>query len=290
METILEGKTLAAKIRETLPAKAAEITEKLGRSPRMVGISWQGDYAGHLYLNKEVNAARKTGIRADIVLVDEKTKEQQFLALLAKIYEDKTIDALLIPRPLPPALNCLDVSVLINPAQDIDGAGLISMGRLFMCKTWQEVKNLHTFIPCCPLAVIRLADYHKIELSGKKVAVIGRSNTVGGPLSKMLLCKNATVSVCHTKTKNLKEVLLEQDIVISAAGRARFIKKDMLKKGTILIDVGTNQDENGIFCGDADFENIKQCCAVSPVPGGVGPVTLACLLENILNAAERKTK
>lgn len=290
MEKILEGKTLAAQIRENLPGKAAEITQKLGRAPRMVGISWQGDYAGHLYLTKEVNAARKTGIRADIVLVDENTKEQDFLALLGKIYQDRSIDALLIPRPLPAALNSLDLSVLINPAQDIDGAGLISMGRLFMCKTWQEVESLNTFVPCCPWAVIRLADYHKIELSGKKVAVIGRSNTVGGPLAKMLLCKNATVTVCHKKTTDLKDVLLEQDIVISAAGSARFIKKDMIKKGTILIDVGTNRDENGIFCGDTDFENIKQCCAISPVPGGVGPITLACLLENILSAAERKTK
>lgn len=290
MVTILEGKTLAAEIRKPLPQRAAQLTAALGRPARLIGLSWQGDYAGHLYLNKEVNAARKTGIRADIVLVDENTEKKDFLALLAQIYADESIDALLIPRPLPPVLNSMDLSVLINPLQDIDGAGLISMGKLFMCKTWQEVQNLNTFIPCCPWAVMRLLEYHKIDLCGKKTAVIGRSNTVGGPLAKMLLCKNATVTVCHTKTADLKEVLLEQDIVISAAGKARFIKKDMLKKGTILIDVGTNQDENGIFCGDADFDNIKESCAVSPVPGGVGPVTLACLLENILSAAERKTK
>ncbi len=290
MERILEGKTLAAQIRENLPQRAKAVAEKLGRPPRMVGISWQGDYAGHLYLNKEANAARKTGMRADIILVDEATSKQDFLQLLSKIYEDSTIDALLIPRPLPPALNNLDIAALINPKQDIDGAGLISMGRLFMCKTWADVLALKSFVPCCPLAVMRLLEYHNIALEGAKVAVIGRSNTVGGPLCKMLTCKNATVTVCHTKTKDLQKVLFEQDIVISAAGHARFIKKEMIKKGTILIDVGTNQDENGIFCGDVDFENIKQNCAVSPVPGGVGPVTLACLLENILSAAERKTE
>lgn len=290
MITILEGKTLAAAIRESLPEKSKELTVKLGRAPRLVGVSWQGDYAGHLYLSKEVNAARKTGIQADIVLVEESTSPADFVKLLSKIYEDKAIDALLIPRPLPPALNGLDISLLINPDQDIDGAGLISMGRLFMCKSWDDVLKLESFIPCCPLAVMRLLEYHKIELCGKKACVIGRSNTVGGPLSKMLMCKNATVTVCHTKTKDLKEVLLEQDIVISAAGQARFIKKEMVKKGTILIDVGTNQDESGIFCGDIDFENIKESCAVSPVPGGVGPVTLACLLEHTLRAAERKLK
>lgn len=137
---------------------------------------------------------------------------------------------------------------------------------------------------------MRLLEYHGVNLSGAKTAVIGRSNTVGGPLAKMLMCKDATVTVCHTKTADLKDVIYNQDIVISAAGRARFIKKDMIKKGTILIDVGTNQDEAGVFCGDVDFDNIKQSCVVSPVPGGVGPVTVACLLENILSAAERKLK
>lgn len=286
----MEGKTLAAAIKEKLPARAREVASALGRAPRLVGISWQGDYAGHLYLNKEAAAARKAGIRADIVLVDESTSEKDFKTLLSKIYEDDSVDALLIPRPLPPALNGLDISVLINPKQDIDGAGLISMGRLFMCKTWADVEALNTFVPCCPLAVMRLLEYHGVNLRGAKTAVIGRSNTVGGPLSKMLMCKDATVTVCHTKTADLKDVIYNQDIVISAAGRARFIKKDMIKKGTILIDVGTNQDEAGVFCGDIDFENIKQSCAVSPVPGGVGPVTVACLLENILSAAERKLK
>lgn len=286
----MEGKTLAAAIKEKLPARAREVASALGRAPRLVGISWQGDYAGHLYLNKEAAAARKAGIRADIVLVDESTSEKDFKTLLSKIYEDDSVDALLIPRPLPPALNGLDISVLINPKQDIDGAGLISMGRLFMCKTWADVEALNTFVPCCPWAVMRLLEYHGVNLRGAKTAVIGRSNTVGGPLAKMLMCKDATVTVCHTKTADLKDVIYNQDIVISAAGRARFIKKDMIKKGTILIDVGTNQDEAGVFCGDIDFENIKQSCAVSPVPGGVGPVTVACLLENILSAAERKLK
>lgn len=290
MAKILEGKTLAAQIRETLPQRAKAVTQGLGRAPRLVGVSWRGDYAGFLYLTKEVNAARKTGIQADIVLVDETTAAADFIKLLAKIYDDPSVDALLIPRPLPPVLNALDIAMLINPAQDIDGAGLVSMGRLFMCKSWADVLKLDSFVPCCPLAVMRLLEYHKIELSGKKVGVIGRSNTVGGPLAKMLMCKDATVTICHTKTKDLSEVLLEQDIVVSAAGDARFIKKDMVKKGTILIDVGTNQDENGIFCGDIDFENIKDSCALSPVPGGVGPVTLACLLEHILCAAERKLK
>lgn len=287
---ILEGKTLAAKIKETLPQRVERVTAALGRAPRLVGLGWPGDYAGLLYLTKEVNAARKLNIRADIVELNEQTKPEDFIKLLAAIAGDETIDALLIPRPLPPALNSLDIAPLLMPAQDIDGAGTISLGRLFACKTWQDIKNLNTFIPCCPLAVMELMEYHNIDLQGKKVAVIGRSNTVGKPLAQMLLCRNATVSICHTKTTDLGAILREQDIVISAAGRARFVTADMLRPSCIVIDVGTNQDEDGIFCGDVDFDNVKDFSDISPVPGGVGPVTLANLLQNIVISSERKIK
>lgn len=287
---ILEGKTLAQQIKASLKDRVQKVAQALNRPPRLVGISWQGDYAGYLYLTKEVKAARALGIRADIVELDENTTPKDFFMLLGKIYGDDSIDALLIPRPLPPALNDLDIAPLINTAQDIDGASLVSMGRLFMCKTWQQVKNLDTFVPCCPLAVMRLLEYHKIDLEGKNVAVIGRSNTVGGPLAKMLTCSNASVTLCHTKTKDLKEILLRQDIIISATGNARFIKAAMVPSGAVVIDVGTNLDENGKLCGDCDFEAISQTNAISPVPGGVGPLTLANLLENIVLSSERKIK
>ena len=287
---ILEGKTLAEQIKENLKERVRKATQALNRPPHLVGISWQGDYAGYLYLTKEVKAARALGMRADIVELDENTAPQDFLMLLGKVYGEESIDALLIPRPLPPALNDLDIAPLINAKQDIDGASLVSMGRLFMCKTWQQVKNLDTFVPCCPLAVMRLLEYHKIPLEGKRIAVIGRSNTVGGPLAKMLTCANATVTLCHTKTKALKEILLAQDIIVSATGNARFIKASMVPKGAVVIDVGTNLDENGKLCGDCDFKAISQNNSVSPVPGGVGPLTLACLLENIVLSAERKIK
>jgi 5,10-methylene-tetrahydrofolate dehydrogenase/Methenyl tetrahydrofolate cyclohydrolase len=290
MTRILEGKTLAAQIRAPLEERAQSVARKLGRTPKLVGISWRGDYAGFLYLNKEVAAAQKTGISAEIKEINEHTSADEFFSLLRSVAQDEYTDAILIPRPLPHALNALDVAPFINPAQDIDGSGLMSMGRLFMCKTWREVTELDSFVSCCAMAVMRLLDFHNIELSGKKVAMIGRSNTVGGPLAKMLSCKNATVTLCHTKTLNLKEILLFSDVVISATGQPRFITEEMLKKGTIVVDVGTNQDDKGVFCGDVDFENVKQICDISPVPGGVGPVTLACLLENIVISAERKLK
>ncbi len=290
MTTILEGRTLANKIKEPLKQRAYEIYKKIGRRASLIGFGWKGDAAGFYYLNKEVEAARKTGIDADIVLLEESTQPKQLFTLLDAVFSKNTIDAILIAKPLPPQLNGLDIAANINPAQDIDGAGLISMGRLFMCKTWAEIENLKTFIPCCPKAVIRLLEFHKINLEGTKVAVIGRSNTVGSPLAKMLTAKNATVTLCHSKTKNLKEITLNNDIVISAVGKINLIKKDFVKKGTILIDVATVVNEEGKCVGDMDFENLKDFCPISPVPGGVGPVTLACLLENIIISAERKIK
>ena len=290
MSIILEGKTLATQIKASLQQRAYNILQTIGRRSSLIGFGWKGDAAGFYYLNKEVEAARKIGIDADIVLLDEKTQPKQFFTLLDTVFRKSNIDALLIAKPLPPQLNNLDIAPNINPAQDIDGAGLISMGRLFMCKTWQDVENLQTFIPCCPKAVVRLLDYHKINLEGAKVAVIGRSNTVGSPLAKMLTAKNATVTLCHSKTKDLKEITLSSDIVISAVGKLKLITKDFVKKGTILIDVATVVNEEGKYVGDMDFENLKEFCPISPVPGGVGPVTLACLLENIIISAERKFK
>ena len=290
MTTILEGRTLANKIKEPLKQRAYEIYKKIGRRASLIGFGWKGDAAGFYYLNKEVEAARKTGIDADIVLLEESTQPKQLFTLLDAVFSKNTIDAILIAKPLPPQLNSLDIAANINPAQDIDGAGLISMGRLFMCKTWAEIENLKTFIPCCPKAVIRLLEFHKVNLEGAKVAVIGRSHTVGSPLAKMLTAKNATVTLCHSKTKNLKEITLNNDIVISAVGKINLIKKDFVKKGTILIDVATVVNEEGKCVGDMDFENLKDFCPISPVPGGVGPVTLACLLENIIISAERKIK
>lgn len=290
MNKILEGKNLAGQIKASLQERAYNILKKTGRRASLVGFGWKGDAAGFYYLNKEVEAARKLGIDADIVLIDEQTKPEQFLVLLDTVFKKSSIDALLIARPLPPQLNNLDIAANINPAQDIDGSGLISMGRLFMCKSWKEIENLNTFIPCCPKAVIRLLDYHHIDLEGAKVTVIGRSNTVGSPLAKMLTAKNATVTVCHSKTKNLKEITLNSDVIVSAVGKVKLITKESVKKGTILIDVATVMNEEGKCVGDMDFENLKDFCSISPVPGGVGPVTLACLLENIIISAERKIK
>jgi len=287
---ILEGKTLAKNIREALPARAEAVAKKLGRPIRMVGIGFaKAAYCDFLYLQKEVEAAKKTGINAEIVDLDENITYDKFLAIIKQLSADNNVDAILIPKPLPKHLDTLELWENIAPAKDIDGAATLNMGRLFVCKNWKEVTAMQGFAPATAMAAVRLLEHYNIEVAGKEVAVIGRSATVGKPLAHMLTCKDATVKICHSKTKDLKNSLKDCEIVLCAVGKARFLKKDMLRPGAIVIDIGTNQDENGVFCGDVDFENVKDAASsITPVPGGVGPVTLAILLENIILSGSRK--
>ncbi|MBT3392435.1 MAG: bifunctional 5,10-methylenetetrahydrofolate dehydrogenase/5,10-methenyltetrahydrofolate cyclohydrolase [Elusimicrobiaceae bacterium] len=288
MEQILEGKTLAKKIREPLAEKVKTISAKLGRDINLLGICNKKDYASSIYMQKEVKAAEKLGIKGKIIEIDDNTSVEEFIEIIKTASADKNLDALLIARPLPEKLENSNYTKHINSLIDIDGISIDNMGKLYICKTFDDVKNINGFVPCTALAVVKLLEYHNIDVNGKEIVVLGRSITVGKPLAHMLLAKNASVKICHSRTKDITKSLSTADIVISAIGRAKFLKKEMLKPNTIVIDVGTNEDEKGNFCGDVDFENIKNfASAISPVPGGVGPVTLACLLENIVISAGR---
>lgn len=286
---ILEGKTLAKQIRESLPERAQICKERLGRTLKLVGIGWAADYASYVYLKKELDAAQKTGVDTEIIDIDENTTLSKFTEIIKKVSADDSVDAVLIPKPLPKHLNTPQVWEALAADKDIDGASTLNMGRLFMCKSWSEVRDMEGFAPCTAVAVMRLLEFHNIELKGKEVAVLGRSSTVGKPLAHMISCKDATVKICHSRTADLTDSLKNESVIISAIGKARFLKEDMIPAGSIIVDVGTNQDENGVFCGDVDFDPVSQKAAsVSPVPGGVGPTTLACLLENIIISGERK--
>lgn len=292
MNKILEGKTLAANLRAPLSARAAAASATLGRAVKLAGIGWKDEagYASYIYLKKEMEAAQKNGVETELHEITSDTTPAEFLELLKGLSEREDIDAILVPKPLPKILDELLFWEHLSPAKDIDGASTLNMGRLFMCKNWKEVQSLDGFVPCTAMAVMRLLEFHNIDVAGKNVCVIGRSGTVGRPLAHMLVCKDATVTICHSKTKNLADVLNKADIIISAIGKARFVTENMVRDGAIVIDVGTNQDENGVFCGDVDYDNVIKKADVSPVPGGVGPVTLACLLENIVISAESKIK
>jgi len=286
---ILEGKTFAAQLRAPLAQRAEQVKAKLGRPISLCAIGSTEDYGAYVYLKKEVQAAEKLGVQAQVHEVNKNTSVQEFLSLLKQASADPEIDAILIPRPLPEHLADSGFTHFIAPEKDIDGMSNISLGNLFLCKTWQEVKKLPTFIPCTAMAVIRLLDYHHIDPQGMETAVIGRSSTVGRPLAHLLSCRNATVKTCHTFTKDLKISLQNAQLICSAAGKAGLLNTQNTPAGSIIIDIATNLDTHGNLCGDAQMQPLlEQGCRVSPVPGGVGPVTLACLLENIISSGEKK--
>ncbi|MBQ9970670.1 MAG: bifunctional 5,10-methylenetetrahydrofolate dehydrogenase/5,10-methenyltetrahydrofolate cyclohydrolase [Elusimicrobiaceae bacterium] len=286
---ILEGKTLAAKIRQTLPQRAERVRAALGRPIKLCAIGSTEDYGAHVYLKKEVEAAQKLGVETQIYEVNNQTPAKDFLKLVETLSADDTVDAILIPRPLPAHLAATNYADKLAPQKDIDGMSTINMGNLFLCKTWKEVQALPGFVSCTAMAVVLLLAYHCVDLEGAEAVVIGRSITVGRPLAHLLTCQNATVKICHTKT-DLPRAVRDADVVCSAAGKPGLLDASWLKKGAIVADISTNWDEqNNRLCGDAVPEQMdKFSVSYSPVPGGVGPVTLAVLLENIIISGERK--
>jgi methylenetetrahydrofolate dehydrogenase (NADP+)/methenyltetrahydrofolate cyclohydrolase len=285
---ILEGKTLAGQIKRNLENKISVLKNKHNKIPCLFAVDAGYDKSSSVYLQLEIAACRKLGIKTELKKITPDISADNFTGLIEKASKDDAIDAILIPKPLPQHLNDINIWSRLNPDKDIDGGSLVNMGKLFYCKSSGEIQKNDFFVPCTALAVVKLIEYYGISVEGMSVAVLGRSATVGRPLAHMLTCLNATVTLCHSKTKNLASVLKNCDMVISAIGKARFITQDMVNSKSIVIDVGTNTDAKGVFCGDADFDKVaKKAAAITPVPGGVGPVTLACLLENIVKSALR---
>lgn len=284
---ILEGRTLAQQIRQSLPDRAEHVRQKLGRPICLCALGSTDDYAARLYLQKEVEAAKSLGLETHIFDLDQNTPPEGFLRAIETLAETSHIDAVLIPRPLPAQLADTPFADSLNPHQDVDGMSVKNLGRLFLCKTWQQVTSRVGFVPSTATAVMRLLDFHRIELAGKHAVVIGRSATVGRPLAHLLSCKNATVTLCHSYT-DLPRAISGADIICSAAGTPGLLKTEWIKKGAVVIDISTNW-KNNTLCGDADAQALTDAgISYSPVPGGVGPVTLAVLLENIILSGERK--
>ena len=288
---LIQGKELAVSIRAPLLQRAQAAAAKLGRPISLCAIGSTDDYGAYVYLKKEVQAAEKLGVQTQVHEISATTPTTDFLTLLKKASAAPTIDAILIPRPLPQALAQSGFTQFIAPEKDIDGMSNVSMGNLFLCKTWQDVQNLHTFVPCTAMAVIRLLDAYHIDPHGLETVVIGRSPTVGKPLAHLLTCRDATVKICHTQTKDLSLALQQAQLICSAAGQAGLLHKNNVPTGSCVIDIATNLDTQNHLCGDACTEELLQNgCSVSSVPGGVGPVTLATLLENIILSGERKIR
>ena len=272
MEILLEGKSVADKIKKEIEHKMKQLKQK----PYVAVLGIQGDDASLAYIKKIEKNCNKYVIKFELKLAQN---EEEFLQNFKEAKQNKEITGIMFQQPLKKEL--FNLINEIPPEKDIEGISFLNMGKLFL-----DEENVN--IPCTSKAVIEILDFYNIDLTGKKVTVVGRSNIVGKPLIPQLLQKNATLTICHSKTKNMTEILKNSDIIIMAIGKAKFLKKEMIKKDAIIIDVGINFD-NGKIVGDADFEDLKEkAYAITPVPGGVGVVTNSLLLVNIIKSIKNK--
>jgi methylenetetrahydrofolate dehydrogenase (NADP+)/methenyltetrahydrofolate cyclohydrolase len=273
---IIDGKKTAAAIRQELKDQVAALTARHGRAPGLAVILVGGDPASQVYVRNKERACEDVGIISKGFRLPEDIPQAQLEDTIMYLNSDPSIDGLLLQLPLPKGLDsqrCLD---LISPSKDVDGFHPVNMGRLAL--------GLPCLRSCTPAGIMTLMERHGIDVAGKKAVVIGRSNIVGKPLALMLLQKNATVTVCHSRTRDIAEEVRSADIVLAAVGIPRFVTRDMVKPGAVVIDVGINRTDLGLV-GDCDFEGLRDVAsAMTPVPGGVGPMTIAQLLVNTLEA------
>lgn len=278
MAVIIDGKKLAKEIREKLKIRCDDL-KKSGIQPKLAVILIGNDKPSQIYVKNKSKACEEIGIIFKEYLLDEKIEQKELINLIDKLNKDTTVHGILLQSPIPNHLDINEAFRKISPEKDVDGFNPINVGKL--------VLNQDTFVSCTPFGIMRMFEAYNIDLTGKNVTIIGRSNIVGKPLIQCCLNKNATVTVCHSKTKDLKEHTKKADILIVAIGKSKFITEDMVKNGVVVIDVGINRDENGKLTGDVDFENIeKKASFITPVPGGVGPMTIAMLMNNVLKATE----
>ena len=277
MAEILDGKMVAKKIRQNLKSEV-ETLKVNGINPKLAVIMVGEDPSSKIYVRNKSIACNEVGIEYEEFLLSETTTMKELLDLIDKLNKDETIHGILLQSPIPKGLDINEAFRAINPKKDVDGFNPFNVGKLCL--------GQDTFVSCTPFGIIKLLGEYNIEIEGKNAVVVGRSNIVGKPMMQCLLNKNATVTVCHSKTKDLKEVTKKADILVVAIGRANFITKDMVKEGAVVVDVGINRTDNGKLCGDVEFEEVSKVASyITPVPGGVGPMTIAMLMNNIVKAA-----
>ena len=277
---ILDGKALAAEIRSEVKTQVAALAEK-GVSTALAVILVGDDSASQVYVRNKIKACADTGIRSLEFRMPAETTQQQILAKIAELNADESVDGILVQLPLPKQINADAVISAIDPAKDVDGFHVANAGAL--------VTGKQGFVPCTPFGVMRLIETSGVNPRGKSAVIVGRSNIVGKPMALLLLAADATVTVAHSRTPVLSAVTSNADILVAAVGRAKLIKADMVKPGAVVIDVGMNRDENGKLCGDVDFAEVKEVAgSITPVPGGVGPMTIAMLMQNTVLAAQMR--
>ena len=278
--TIIDGKALAAELRGEIRERAAKYREERGGEIGLAVVLVGEDPASQEYVRNKIKACEEAGIKSYSYHLPAETTQQQLEDLIDELVADRNVHGILVQLPLPKHLDEQRALRRIPPAKDVDGFCAENVGNLAM--------NRETIVACTPNGVMKMLEKYGIDPAGKNAVVLGRSNIVGKPMAMLLLNANATVTVCHSKTKNLKEICAAADILVVAIGRAKFVTADMVKEGAVVIDVGMDRDENGKLCGDVDFEAVKEKASfITPVPGGVGPMTITMLLFNTVVAAFR---
>ncbi len=274
----IDGKAVAASVRAQVAEEAAALKEQ-GIRPGLAVVIVGDDPASRTYVNNKKKACAETGIYSEEYALPASTTQEELMALVEKLNRKEEIHGILVQSPLPKGLDEKAVIEAINPAKDVDAFHPENVGRIM-------IGNFH-FLPCTPAGVIELIRSQGIEIAGKNCVVVGRSNIVGKPMAMLLLHNNGTVTICHSRTRNLKEICASADILVAAVGKPKFITEDMVKPGAVVIDVGMDRDENGKLCGDVDFAHVEPKAGyITPVPGGVGPMTIAMLLKNTITAAK----
>ncbi|MBR2073493.1 MAG: bifunctional methylenetetrahydrofolate dehydrogenase/methenyltetrahydrofolate cyclohydrolase FolD [Alistipes sp.] len=282
MSYIINGKELALSLKQEMAADVATFTEKYGRVPHLVVILVGEDPGSVSYVTGKAKASAEVGIKNTTIRREATITEEELLGIIDELNADEEVDGILVQLPLPKHIDSDKVIAAIRAEKDVDGFHPMNVANLWL-------KQPCT-LPCTPKGIIKLLKRANVEIAGKEVVVIGRSNIVGLPVSKLLLNENATVTIAHSRTKDLKEVTRRADILVVAIGRPKFVTADMVKPGAVVIDVGVNRDpETKKLCGDVDFAAIEPIAsAITPVPGGVGPMTITCLMENTIECFLRK--
>jgi len=281
MMTVIDGKQLAKDMRAEIKRGVEKFKLERGREIGLAVVLVGEDPASQVYVRNKIKACEEVGIKSYAEYLPADSDQVSVENLVKRLADDKNIDGILVQLPLPKHLDAEKILKLIPTEKDVDGFSEENTGKLSMGED--------CLVACTPNGVMKMLERYGIETRGKKTVVVGRSNIVGKPMAMLLLNADATVTVCHSKTANLKEECLRADILVAAIGKAKFITADMVKDGATVIDVGMNRDENGKLCGDVDYDNVKEKCAyITPVPGGVGPMTITMLMYNTLQAASRR--
>lgn len=276
---LIDGKAVSAAVKERIKKEIAEKKLQIGLAVVIVG----SDQASRVYVNNKKKACDFCGITSYEYAMPEETTEEQLLELVDRLNNDSKVNGILVQLPLPQQIDEKKIIERIDPIKDVDAFNAVNVGKIMI--------GDYAFLPCTPAGVMELIKSTGTEIGGKECVVIGRSNIVGKPMAMLLLHENATVTICHSRTKNLKEVCSRADILVSAVGKAGFVTSDMVKEGAVVIDVGMNRNSEGKLCGDVDFESVKDKCSyITPVPGGVGPMTIAMLMENTLRAGKLQSQ